>query len=408
MRKKETKIFDVIIIGAGASGMMAAVTAARRGLSVLLVEHMDKAGKKLYATGNGRCNFTNAVMDFGCYYGDEKLLQVVLPEFTNEDTLAFFHEIGIYPKELNGYYYPNSMQAASVVEAFVAELEKCDVTLMLNCSLQSLECDNNEFLVKTNLSLFRGKNVIFATGLCAAPKLGSDGFALQILKEMGHHFTPVLPVLCGFYAKGLDFNKTAGVRCAVKLTLSSDGTAITSEHGELQMTDYGISGIPVFQISSPAVRSLHEKKKTVVTIDFLPDLSLQEVKDELLFRFHRNPALQTVPELLVGLLNSKLAAPLAKRAEIVQQKLNELSIHKLASVIHECPVTLTKIRDFSFAQACTGGICTDEIHTDTLESRLVPHLYFAGEILDVDGICGGYNLQWAWASGYVAGNAVGK
>lgn len=387
--------------------MMAAITAARRNLSVLVIEHMDKPGKKLLATGNGRCNFTNAVMNGDCFYGNRKLLDTVLGQFSNQDTLSFFHEIGIFPKEKNGYYYPNSMQAVSVVEAFTAEMEKCKVNLILKTGLQSITPEENRFFIKTTGGSFMGKNVILATGLLAAPKLGSDGSAIPVIKKSGHRFLPVLPVLCGFSAHGLDFKKVSGVRCEANLTLSVDGKRIVSERGELQLTDYGISGIPVFQISSPAVRALHAKKEVTVIIDFLPDFTSEEITDELLWRLKQNK--NTISSMLLGLLNQKLIYVIAKKAGIDQkQSLDEKSIHKLVSVVHACPVTLTQMRDFSCAQACTGGIRTDEIHTDTLESRLIPGLYFSGELLDVDGICGGYNLQWAWASGYVAGSAVQK
>ena len=396
-----------MIIGAGASGMMAAVTAAKRGLSVLVTERMDRPGKKLSATGNGRCNFTNAVMEKSCFHGDEHLLEAVLAQFSKEETLAFFHEIGVFPKEKNGYYYPNSMQASSVVEALAAQMKKNHVNLVLNSGLQAVEPWKDGFLVKTTAGSFYGKQVIFASGLLAAPKLGSVCSSMQIIKKLGHHFMPVLPVLCGFEARGFDFKKASKVRWEAELALYVDGACVVSERGELQFADYGISGIPVFQISSPAAHALYEKKETVVTINFLPDLSFREIKKELLRRLSGNPdAVSSV--LLSGLLNQNLIVPVSKKAGIsMNRKLDEQAVHSLGVVLHECPVILTGMRGFSFAQACAGGIKTEEIHIKTLESRLIPGIYFAGEILDVDGICGGYNLQWAWASGYVAGSAVG-
>lgn len=387
--------------------MMAAVTAARRGLSVLVTEQMDKPGKKLYATGNGRCNFTNAVIEKRCFHGDEQLLEAVLAQFSKEETLSFFHEIGVFPKEKNGYYYPNSMQASSVVDALVAEMKKDKVNLVLNSGLQTVDPWKNSFLIKTTAGSFYGKQVIFATGLMASPKLGSDGSALQIIKNLGHHFMPVLPVLCGFEARGFEFKKASKVRCEAELALFVDGKCMVTERGELQFADYGISGIPVFQISSPVAHALYEKKETVVTINFLPDLSFREIKKELHFRLSGNPD-GTSSVLLSGLLNQNLVVPVSKKAGIsMNRSLDEQAVHNLASVLHECPVILTGMHGFSFAQACAGGIKTEEIHIKTLESGLIPGIYFAGEILDVDGICGGYNLQWAWASGYVAGSAVG-
>ncbi len=407
MSKKERKTWDVVVIGAGASGMMAAITAARRNLSVLVIEHMKKAGKKLLATGNGKCNFTNAAMDERFYYGNRKLVSCVLSRFSVHETLEFFHETGIYPKEKNGYYYPNSMQAASVVDALFAEMKKHGVNLITEAGLQSLTPQNGRFLVKTTAGTFEGTDVIVATGLCAAPKLGSDGSAVSILKKAGHHFKPVLPVLCGFYARGLDFKEISGVRSEAQLSLVVEQKILLKERGELQLTEYGISGIPVFQVSSPAVRALHAGKEVTVLIDFMPGLTRKELADELFWQFNRNK--NTAFLLLQGLLNQKLIPEIAKKAGTdMKHMIKEPQIHKLAAAVKQCAVSLVKVRDFTFAQACTGGICTSEIYMDTLESRLFPGLYFAGEILDADGICGGYNLQWAWASGYVAGSAVGK
>lgn len=406
-KKEENKIWDVIVVGAGASGMMAAITAARRNLSVLVIEHMQKAGKKLLATGNGRCNFTNAVMEGDCFYGNRTLVQTVLSRFSVSETLDFFHEIGIYPKEKNGCYYPNSMQAASVVEAFTAEMEKCNVNQRYDTGLRSITQKDGQFLVNTTGGSFPGTNVILATGLLASPKLGSDGSAMPVIREMGHHFLPVLPVLCAFAASGLDFKGVSGVRCEAALSLFADKKLLAWERGELQLADYGISGIPVFQVSSPAVRALHDRQEVEVVIDFLPDLTYQEITEELLFRLKRGE--NTVFQMLNGLLNLKLINAIAKKAKMdVRNVVNETQVNKLAVLLKECQVTLKEARDFSFAQACTGGIRTEEIHMDTLESMLHSGLYFAGELLDVDGICGGYNLQWAWASGYVAGSAVRK
>lgn len=412
MSKKKTKIQDVIIIGAGASGMMAAITAARRGQSVLLLEHMDKLGKKLLATGNGKCNFTNQKMSLDCYYGDMTLAKTVLSQFTVAQTLSFFREIGIWPKEKNGYYYPNSGQAASVTEALLAELKRCGVTLYTSCHISEITETKYGFEVESSLGTFTGRKLLYATGLRAAPKLGSDGSAFSILKDFGHRFTPILPALCGFEASGFSFRKVSGVRTDATLTLYIDGKPEKTERGELQLTDYGISGIPVFQLSSPAVRALYKKKTVQMQIDFLPDFTQTDVLEELKRRFLRDTGCRCIQDALCGLLNNKLINALLHTAQIDGTKdcgtLSKKEEVSLCSAMKECLVTLQKVRDFSFAQVCTGGIRTEDIHMQTLESRIVPGLYFAGELLDVDGICGGYNLQWAWASGYVAGRAVGN
>ena len=410
MSKKSTKLLDVIVIGAGASGMMAAITAARRGKSVAILERMNKPGKKILATGNGKCNFTNNNMDTSRFHGNIQLIQSVLDRFSKEDTLSFFHEIGIWPKEKNGYYYPNSGQAVSVVEAFNHELNRLHVPVYLEQEVLDLFPDKYGFRIKTVQTSYTCRNVIVASGLLAASKLGSDGSMFSVIKELGHRFVPVLPALCGFYAKGIPFSKVAGVRCDANLTLKIDGDKATTEHGELQLTDYGISGIPVFQISSPAVRALYEKKTVAVAIDFLPEISSEMLCTEFALRMERSKTEEKADRLLSGLLNQKLIPVLLKYAGIhpneMLENITSERMERLSAGIHDCQVTLEKVRDFEFAQVCTGGIRTEEIDEKTLESRLLSGLYFAGEILDVDGICGGYNLQWAWSSGFVAGCSV--
>jgi predicted Rossmann fold flavoprotein len=338
------------------------------------------------------------------------LLASVYGQFQKEDTLAFFREIGIYPKEKNGYFYPNSMQAQSVADALSAELRRQKVELMTGVALEGLVPQRGGLAVHTSGGVFRGRSVVLATGLRAAPKLGSDGSVIPVLKSCGHRFRPILPALCGFAAEGMEFRKVSGVRCDAGLTLEVDGEERACERGELQLADYGISGIPVFQISSPAAHALYEKRRACVRIHFLPELSDQEVAEELRRRFRRDGMGRSAADSLCGLLHGKLIPVLFHRAGIdVNQKsgkVDEQGINRLADAICDYPVTLVATRDFTYAQVCTGGLRSEEVEPETLSSRLIPGLFFAGELLDVDGICGGYNLQWAWSSGYVAGCAA--
>jgi hypothetical protein len=411
--------FDCAVIGAGASGMMAAITAARCGRHVLLVEHEKKAGRKLLATGNGKCNFTNAYMDASCYHGDDSLFPI-LDCFSKDETISFFHEIGVYPKEKKGYYYPNSEQAAAVAGALENELKRLKVTLILETEIFGISNEaksgtrenvkmrsdrNNDFLLETSVGKYLTRTLVFATGLLASPKLGSDGSSFDLIKGFGHHFTKIVPALCGFYADGLDWKSIAGVRCDACVTVYVEGEAVASDTGELQLTDYGISGIPVFQVSRYASMALAQKKKVEASIRFLPDLSGEELIQEFGFRLNRSLSGREAYDLVDGLLNQKLIPVLLHKAGLSERKrVTDLEqTRPLAKLLSDCRITLVKPRDYAFAQVCAGGIDTKDIHTDTLMSRLVPGLFFCGELLDVDGICGGYNLQWAWSSGYVAG-----
>lgn len=410
MGKKSSKIWDVLIVGAGASGMMAAITAAGRHKSVLLIERMDRAGKKILATGNGKCNYTNARMSADCYHGDSAFAARILERFSHEDCVAFFREIGVYPKQKNGYFYPNSEQAQSVLLALEHELMRVGVKLITREQLLSVQASRNGFICETGSASYACRNVLFATGLTAAPKLGSDGSALPIIKEMGHRFAPILPALCGFYCEGMDFKRISGVRCDALLRLMVDRKMIAQERGELQITDYGLSGIPMFQLSSLAVRALYEKKDVQMQIDFLPGLSADELAGELARRRERALTSDSCDELLGGLMHQKLIPVCIEKAGPGKLKqaaeFTENELRNLASTIKNIEVTIVRGREKEYAQVCTGGIKTGDVNPDTLESLLCAGVYFAGELLDVDGICGGYNLQWAWSTGFVAGSSI--
>lgn len=413
MNNSKERPWDAVIVGGGASGMMAAVTAAGRGKRVLLIERLDRVGKKLLATGNGKCNYTNARMDACCFHGDSAFVSHILEQFSHEDCVSFFREIGIYPKQKNGYFYPNSGQALSVVLALEREMARLGVRVAEGAPLVSVRKTERGFCCETAEGSYRGRSVIFATGLTAAPKLGSDGSAIPVIRGLGHRFAPVLPALCGFYCEGLAFGKLSGVRCDALLTLTVGGCqALARERGELQLTDYGLSGIPVFQLSAQAARALYDKRAVQIHIDFLPEISSGELCAELARRRERAAAAggDTCGALLCSLLHQKLIPVLLKKAGLREADrtdlLTEGGLLRLSSVLKDTAVSLVRSREMEYAQVCSGGIRTEEVDSRTLESLVCPGIYFAGELLDVDGICGGYNLQWAWSTGYVAGSHV--
>lgn len=409
MGKNTKKSYDLLVIGAGASGMMAAIIAARENKKVAIIEKLDKAGKKILATGNGKCNFTNHVMNADCFYGDKAFVEQVLVNFSVENCLDFFHSIGIYPKQKNGYYYPNSEQASSVTNAFLYELDRLGVKLFYETIVQDINSTNNDVYVDTNKGSFVAKRVVVATGLLASPKLGSDGSMFDVIKALGHRFRPILPVLCGFYCKGMKFKQVSGVRAYGTVDAYIDGEKYASDTGEIQFTDYGLSGIPVFQISHDLSKGLYEKKKVEIKINLLPDFKFDMLVDELNVRKKMGQYLPA-NTLLNGLINQKLTDMILDRAginpDLYISSLSDEQIIKIARLLQEIAVTVTNYRDFEFAQVCTGGIPTSDVDSMTLESKIVPHVHFTGEILDVDGICGGYNLHFAWATGYMAGKAV--
>lgn len=405
MGKNKIKHYDLLIIGGGAAGMIAAITAARNNKKVCIIEKLDKLGKKILATGNGKCNFTNEIMSPSCYNTDFDFMKHVLEQFSVEDCLKFFRSIGIYPKEKNGYYYPNSEQASSVVVAFANELQRLKVSISYETKVLNLSSNDKDVVVETDKGTFLGDNLLIAVGLLASPKLGSDGSLFDIIKSTGHRFEPVLPALCGFYCKGINFKKVSGVRAHGTVTAIINGKERSSDTGEIQFTDYGLSGIPIFQVSRYLSKGIYNKDKVEVRINLFPDLDEIELVNELLYR-KSILGEESLSYLFNGLLNHKLANMILEKAHldenIMISSLTRQELENLAYCIQNAKVKVTNYRDFEFAQVCIGGIPLSDINLETFESKLVKHIYFAGEILDVDGICGGYNLHFAWASGYIA------
>lgn len=409
MGKNKNKQYDLVVIGAGASGMVAAITAARKGQKVCILEKLDKAGKKLLATGNGKCNFTNEFMTADCFGADESFIKYILETFSVQDCLDFFHSIGIYPKNKNGYYYPNSEQASSVVTALLQEIKKLGISIIYETTIEKLEANENGVTVATNYGVYQAGNIIIATGLLASPKLGSDGSFFDVVKKLGHNFNPVLPALCGFYCKGIPFKKISGVRAQGTVTAVINGNEIAKDTGEIQFTDYGLSGIPVFQISRYLSKGIYQKSKVEILLNLLPDFDNLSLINELKYRTSISKN-QTLEFLLNGLLNQKLCNMIYEKVHfdlnLLISSLTEEDLENIAYCIQNLKVKVTNYRDYEFAQVCTGGIPITDINTKTLESKIVKHVYFAGEILDVDGICGGYNLHFAWASGYLSAKAA--
>lgn len=413
MKIEKNKSYDVVIIGGGAAGIMAAITAARLGIKTAIVEHKDRIGKKLLSTGNGKCNYTNELQGIAYYRGEHPAFVLpVFEQFGLEETLTFFREIGVYPKCRNGYYYPASEQAAAVLEVLRLELDFRKTDILTECELKHLIPQKNAILLDTNLGKIVAKKVILATGLLAAPKTGSDGSAFLHIEKLGHHFTDIVPALVALQGKQSFFKAIAGIRAEIQLEMYINQKKIAMESGELQLTDYGISGIPVFQVSRYATKALAKKEPVYVLLDFMPKLTAEELLSLLKERFYKFGNKKTASEALIGLVNRKLGDVLLKEAKISLQTLSKdvskEQLEQLAARLKALRVDIIGSKPFEQAQVCAGGVDTNEVNNDTLESYLVPGVYFAGELLDIDGICGGYNLQWAWSSGYVAGFHAAK
>lgn len=399
---------DIGIIGCGASGMMAAVTAAENGHNVTVLEGGDRPGKKLLATGNGKCNFTNSIISEDCYNEEAGgLFHTVYSQFDLNDTLAFFEKIGVYPHIKNGYYYPRSEQAASVTNCFLNELNRLNVDIEYNCKVISVTKDD-KFHVKSEKTDYEFDRLIICAGSNAYPNTGSDGSGYGLAIKLGHFIKKPLPSLCGLKLAGEDFKLISGVRCQAEVSIVLNDGIIKSETGELQIADYGISGIPVFQISGKALRLADEGKIVQILVDYGPEYTEEEWRN-ILYKRARSLSDTHLLSFLDGLFNSKLAERIIYNSDLLEQNIKvsetdaDIIAEKLIKSIKYNRYTVKGHRGFDNCQVCTGGVVLNEVK-ETLESRIVDGLYFAGEILDVDGICGGYNLQWAWSSGFVAGS----
>ena len=404
------KSYDVGIIGGGASGMMAAISAKRCGVSVALFEKNDILGKKILATGNGRCNFTNEDMDPGHFYSDdESCLRSVLSEFTKEDTLSFFSDLGILYHQREGYYYPRNHQASAIRSHLSDEVYALGVDVYLNTEVMDLDTDHNRFVISCKDRSFSFQKLILCSGGLAYPQGGNTGDGYGFAKGFSHSLKKPLPALVPLDCSEPYFKFLKGVRAFGKVSLYLDGSLTASDTGELQFTKSGISGIPVFNISRFATRGLEEKKKVEGILDFFPDIDEETLLTQIQTAVAKGS--KNAFDSLSGFIHEKILNEALHNLHIPPEKAAELltkeDIRLLCHNLKNWKVRITDFKDYEFAQVTCGGIPLSEVD-DHLQSVYHNGLYFAGELLNADAICGGYNLQWAWSSGHVAGCHAAK
>ena len=402
----------VLVIGAGASGMVAAIVAARRGAHVTLLEQKNELGKKILATGNGRCNFTNTHLTKECYYSkNDTFIEQLLANYSTQRIVSFFNEIGILHRERNGYIYPFTDQATAIRQALSNEIKALGIEVHLETTVLSLHL-RNPYKVITNNRTFTCDSLIIATGGKSGltKKDTKDGYAL--LSNTKHHVTTLSPALVALIGEGTFYKKIAGIRTDVAVTAVLNGKKIRTEEGELQLTDYGVSGIPIFQISRILTQALAEnpKQQASVLLDFFPTMS-ETVLTQFLLERAEKFSQKTMDAFLLGLLKDKLSAFLLSVARIEGNTLvGNVTEKHMKMFVHICKgfeVRIQEAKGFAQSQVTAGGVSLEEISTQ-MESIFHPNLYFTGEVLDVDGICGGYNLHFAWATGMIAGTASTK
>lgn len=397
------------IIGGGASGMAAALAASENpDVSVLLFERHARLGRKLQATGNGRCNLTNQNADQGGYHGSDPAFAVpAIHAFGPLETLAWFRGLGLYTVvEPGGRAYPYSDQANSVVDVLRFALDRPNIRVVTGFEVTSIHRLNPGFSLRNGAENFSCDRLIIACGGLAGTKLGGSMAGYKLLSKLGHHGTRLRPALVQLKTAWGGVAGLKGVRANCHAVILRNGAPYAQSTGELQFTEYGLSGPVIFEISRDVCQGTGE---WLCQLDFLPEVAETDLASEL---NRRKSTRLPVEELLTGILHNRLGRVLTKAAGIGGgQSISLLTDSDIQAVCHAVKgfqVALTEPMGMESAQVTAGGILTSEFDPATMESRLVPGLYACGEVLDIDGDCGGYNLQWAWSSGRLAGLSAGK
>lgn len=395
---------DIVIIGGGVSGIVSAIKSSNGRNRITILERNDKCLKKLLLTGNGRCNYFNDDTSISNYHSmREDLLDKVINSNNMSRVLDFYNELGIIPKIKNGYYYPFSNQASTVRDALMFEVMKLGISIKYNYLVEKIERSNNKFIINDSIVCDK---VIIATGSCSYPKTGSDGMGYDFLRKFGHNIIKPLPSLVQLNSDFKYCRELSGIRSDVILSLYEDDEFISSSVGEVQLTDYGISGICTFNLSHFVTRGLDVGKKEVIKVNFLPF-----IKDNYMewFNTYSNKhSDKNIYMLLCNILNYKLVKVILKVCSINNETYyNELDYNSRSLLIDNLTnfkFNIVSTKDFNFSQVCNGGVSLDEVNLSTFESLIVDGLYITGEVLDINGNCGGYNLICAVISGILVGD----
>ena len=399
----------IIVVGGGAAGCMAAITACACGGDVTLIEKNKTVAKKILSTGNGKCNFCHDVVnpsDFHLSDSDE-FMGSVLKAYPVDKCLADFRKMGITPLIKDGYVYPYSEQAKSVTEVLTRSLK--GVKVITECSVTGILGDGDKFIVKTPDREFTADAVIVTTGGEAAPVTGSTGDGYKFAKSFGLKRVKPVPALTSLTVKDHPYKKAAGVRIRATVTIEVDGKEAGSDTGQVQITKTGFSGIPVFNVSRFASRALDEGKKVSLKIKFLPELSDGEIRDELTCRLSQSGL--TAYDAMIGLFPDSFADALLRNAGADPDKKaadEAKAAEKIFNAARNLKVSVTGTGDMASSQVTCGGVDLSEVDVNTMQVKKHSGLYLAGEVLDIDGMCGGYNLYFAWASGFIAGSSASK
>ncbi|MDF2672091.1 MAG: hypothetical protein K0R09_356 [Clostridiales bacterium] len=400
----------VIIVGGGAAGMTAGIVARRNGAQVVVLEQMNRVGKKILATGNGRCNLTNENIDIKRYHGrNHRFAMSALEQFNMEQTVQFFEYMGVSCKsEDGGKVYPRSDQSSSVLDVMRYEIEKLEIDERVEAGVKSIHPGKKEFtVVLRDGEELKGDRVVIAAGGKAAPNLGSNGSGYGLVTPFGHKLIDPFPALVQLKLNAQFLKALKGVKFIGAAAVGAGDEELRREMGEVLFTDYGISGPPILQLSRRAGEQLQTGRKPWIEVDMFPGYCREELGDMLSTKLGYQPQ-KPLDFSFVGLINKRLIPVVLKEAGVddIKKQCQSIKTNEFENIIRilkNWRFEVMGTNSWSDAQVTAGGIDVSDINQDTMESKLIPGLYFAGEVLDIDGDCGGFNLQWAWSSGYVAG-----
>lgn len=409
MENKINKIYDIAIVGGGASGMMAAIIAAQNNMSVVLIEKNTELGRKILATGNGRCNLTNRLTDVSRYHGgDPEFIGHVLEKFDQFDTSKFFENLGIILKEENlGRIFPKSDQASTVVNALSYELQKNKVEISLGIQVRRIEKKDSIFKITLeSTKIIEARKLIITAGGKASPQLGTSGDAYFWLQNMGHTVTGLYPALAPIETEETWPKEIQGLKVEANVITSVDGDIIYTKFGDVLFTHFGLSGPAAMAQAGAIGPNLGRNVK--IHLDLFPDDKIDNLDLKLTKIIESNGA-KAIKNVLAGIIPSNLAPVLLSILNIDSDRkaaeISKIDRKNISQTLKNIELTVAGVRPFKEAQVTHGGVTLSEIDMNTMESKIVPDLYLAGEVLNVDGDSGGFNLQWAWSSGHLAGQS---
>lgn len=403
----------LIVVGGGAAGLFAAVIAGHQGAQVTILEKNQRVGKKILATGNGRCNLTNMDMNISHFHGvNPKFAYSALQAFDNLQAIEYFEQLGIAHKvEEEGKVFPFSNQASSVLDVLRYELERLGIETLVEAEVKEIRkvAKGFDILTKDGAKYFAHR-VILATGGKAAPNLGSNGSGYVLAEKLGHHLIEPFPSLVQLKLTEPFLKQIKGIKFEGDAEIIVQDKTIAKAQGELLFTEYGISGPAIFQLSRTAAEKLKNNQEVWVKVVLINHLPKDKLVSYVIKRWQDSPE-KNVSFSFVGFINKQLVPVLLKQAGIedVNKPVALLTAQEkedIINILQDWRFKVTGTNTWTAAQVTAGGIDVRDINQNTMESKLVPGLFFAGEIMDIDGDCGGYNLQWAWSSGYVAGKSA--